>query len=258
MCHVGYGATSGLGETVFDSSLVRANNHNSFNLDFGLNFGMDKNFSGHFLQILTLEDSDAGEQDDLQVQTWGTPWEPDEFVAMAVRAGHPSTMQSFLPPLLARCIDRIAQMAVHARVMHRASAVKHWLRRSLELRQDEKTLVAGLQPTVAEVLQGKKLLLWKEMLQSINYSDTRVCQEFFNGTHLTGQTERTGLWPSKITPATMTESDLLEQAKLQRSSLTYEQVVFFDEDIPKQSGHRHLKRWPRVKRRALQLGLNTS
>ena len=45
-------------------------------------------------------------------------------------------------------------------------------------------------------------------------------------------------------------NDLFEQGKLQRSSLTYEQVVFFDEDIAMAvCGHRHLQRWPRVKLR---------
>ena len=128
------------------------------------NFGMEKNFSGDFLQILTLKCPDVGQQDDLQVQTWGTPWGPEEFVEMTVRAGHPSTMQSFLPPLLTHCIDRVTQTAVHARVKHRANALKHWMRRSLELREDEKKFVAGLHPSVTEVLKGKRLLLWKEML----------------------------------------------------------------------------------------------
>ena len=179
---------------------------------------------------MTLSGPNAECQDDLQVQTWGTPWEPEEFVKMAVEAGHPSTMRSFLPPILAECIDRVVRTPVHERVRYRATALKRWMRRSLELRKDEQDFAAKLHPSVGEVLKGKKLL-WKEMLESINYSDVGVCEEFFNGTNLTGQTDRTGLWPSKVTPATMTEADLMEQARLQRASLTYEQVVFFDDQI---------------------------
>ena len=119
-----------------------------------------------------------------------------EFIAMAVEAGHPSTIQLFLPPLLAGCIYKSAQMSVHDRVMHRANSLKHWMKRSLELRQDEKAFAASLQPAVAEVLKGKKLLLWQEMLQSIGYKVMGVCNEFFYGTHLNGQTQQTGLWPS--------------------------------------------------------------
>ena len=63
------------------------------------------------------------------------------------------------------------------------------------------------------MLKGKRLLLWKEMLQSIGYSDMGVCDEFFSRTHLNGQTDWTGLWPSKVTPATLTEPDLHAQAR---------------------------------------------
>ena len=85
-------------------------------------------------------------------------------------------------------------MSVSERVLYRANALKHWLRRSLQLRDDEeRTFASGLERGVAEVLKGKRLLLWREMLQSIGHSDMRVCEEFFAGTCLTGQTDRTGL-----------------------------------------------------------------
>jgi hypothetical protein len=69
------------------------------------------------------------------------------------------------------------------------------------------------------------------MLQSINYVDMGVVDEFCEGSRLTGQMERTGLWPSKVTPATVTEQELHVQAKMQRAALTYGQVVFFDDEI---------------------------
>ena len=73
--------------------------------------------------------------------------------------------------------------------------------------------------------------MWKEMLQSINYSDMGVVDEFRAGSKLTGQTDLTNLWPSKITPATMTERELHAQARLQRDGLSFGQVVFFDSEI---------------------------
>ena len=69
------------------------------------------------------------------------------------------------------------------------------------------------------------------MLQSINYNDMGVVDEFCAGSKLTGQTDLTNLWPSKVTPATMTEGELRSQAKLQRDGLSYGQVVFFDSEI---------------------------
>jgi hypothetical protein len=65
---------------------------------------------------------------------------------------------------------------------HRAQALKYWLRKSLQLRSQESELAATLEPGVAEVLQGKRILVWKEMLQSINYSDMGVVDEFCDWT----------------------------------------------------------------------------
>ena len=78
--------------------------------------------------------------------------------------------------------------------------MKFWMRRMLELRADEKALHASLHSEMQIVLGKKRILVWKEMLQSIGYGDMGVVEEFCNGTLLTGATEETGLWPKKFTP----------------------------------------------------------
>ena len=104
-------------------------------------------------------------------------------------------------------------MACCDRIKHRADALKLWLRRSLQLKGDEAKLKSQLAPGVADVLRDKRLLLWKEMLTSINYSDMGVFGEFCAGSELIDQTPVTGLWPSKVTPATFTQQDLYNQAR---------------------------------------------
>ena len=188
-------------------------------------------FTGEFLQTLTLKAEDSSVAEDWQLQVWGTPWTPDEFVDMAVVAGHPAKLHSSLPPMLMDCIGKSLMKSCSQRMAHRAQALKYWLRRSLQLKRQEEELAQTLEPGVAEVLQGKRILVWKEMLQSINYSDMGVVDEFRAGSKLTGQTDLTNLWPSKITPATMTERELHAQARLQRDGLSFGQVVFFDSEI---------------------------
>ena len=183
------------------------------------------------MQTLTLRADDSNVTEDWQLQVWGTPWTPDEFVDRAVAAGHPAKLHSFLPPMLKDCIEKSLMESCSQRMAHRAQALKHWLRRSIQLKHQEEELVRTLEPGVAEVLQGKQILVWKEMLQSINYSDMGVVDEFCAGSKLTGQTDLTNLWPSKITPATMTEGELHAQAKLQRDGISFGQVVFFDSEI---------------------------
>ena len=188
-------------------------------------------FTGEFLQTLTLKAEDSSVTEDWQLQVWGTPWTPDEFVDRAVVAGHPAKLHSFLPPMLRDCIEKSLMKSCSQRMAHRAQALKHWLRRSIQRKHQEEELVRTLEPGVAEVLQGKRILVWKEMLQSINYSDMGVVDEFCAGSKLTGQTDLTNLWPSKITPATMTEGELHAQARLQRDGISFGQVVFFDSEI---------------------------
>jgi len=92
-------------------------------------------FSGEFLQTLNLKAEDTNTNEDWQLQVWGTPWTPDEFVDMSVKAGHPAKLQSFLPPILLDCIGKSLKQSCSQRMTHRAQALKYWLRRSLHLRR---------------------------------------------------------------------------------------------------------------------------
>ena len=86
---------------------------------------------------------------------------------------------------------------------------------------------------MAGVLRGKRILLWKQMLESIEYEDMEVVNEFASGTRLVGEAPTTGLWPKKFKPASLTESDLSTISILQRSVLTYRSFEFMDEDTLK-------------------------
>ena len=157
--------------------------------------------------------------------------DPEEFLERAVAAGHPASFGSYLPETLRRCISRSLGMTASERVAARASALKFWLRTSPELRTVETEIHAKLDSGVEEVVRGKRIALWKEMLESIGYSDLGVVDEFCSGATLTGPTCPTGLWPKQFTPATLTEEELQQQATVQRRHLTYSQVVFFGEEI---------------------------
>ena len=97
-------------------------------------------FTGEFLQTLTLKAEDSSVAEDWQLQVWGTPWTPDEFVDMAVVAGHPAKLHSSLPPMLMDCIGKSLMKSCSQRMAHRAQALKYWLRRSLQLKRQEEEL----------------------------------------------------------------------------------------------------------------------
>ena len=100
--------------------------------------------------------------------------------------GHPASFGSYLPETFRRFLSRSLGMTASERVAARASALKFWLRRSLELRTVETEIHAKLDSGVGEVVRGKRIALWKKMLESIGYSDLEgVVDEFCNGATLT-------------------------------------------------------------------------
>ena len=179
--------------------------------------------------ILNVDVGSRKDDDRLQIQTWGLPWTPEEFTEMATRSGHPAMLKACLPDALADCISQCMRLGCAERMKVRAQTLKFWLRRSLQLKADEEKLHRSLDSTVAEVLRGKRITLLKGMLQAIQYSDIGVVDEFCSGSSLSGQAATTRIWPSKFTPATMTEEELRRHAALQRPSLSYASVVFFDQ-----------------------------
>ena len=142
------------------------------------------------------------------VQTWGSPWSPLEFVKQAVKAGHPSQLDACLPMRLKLLSQKFRVVPLLERCRHRIHKTKFWMDRMAVLKSQEKILKASMRKDVRLVLADKNILLWKEMLQSINYEDTGVAEEFTSGTALVGSAPITGLWPAKFTPATLSISEL--------------------------------------------------
>ena len=74
-----------------DCNIGNSDNHATMIFDkFGNNATMA--FSGEFLPTLHLRAEDTDTKEDWQLQVWGTPWTPDEFVDMSVKAGHPAKL----------------------------------------------------------------------------------------------------------------------------------------------------------------------
>ena len=84
------------------------------------------------------------------------------------------------------------------------------------LKSEEQLLKASVHEDVKLVLADKNILLWKEMLQAINYEGMGVVDEFMGGTSLVGSAPTSGLWPAKFTPATMSVMKLRDTAKRER------------------------------------------
>ena len=118
-------------------------------------------------------------EEHLVVQSWGAPWTEAEFVAEAVKAGHPQSFKSALPSALRDAIDRFGKTSVASR----SSLVS-------------KPFGDGCQGPMT--------------CQRRRRTFTPACA--------LGEAPVTGLWPAKMTPASATSADLKASAARERST----------------------------------------
>ncbi|CAL1164077.1 unnamed protein product [Cladocopium goreaui] len=125
-----------------------------------------------------------------EILSIGIPREPEDFVARAVAAGHPrnlfaedwSARDPFvlenLSPNLGKLLDR------------RNAFFRKWLKRASELASKEKDLTDALDPEVARVLKGKRLLVLEEILNDIGFPDRHLVKDICAGFRITGLPEK--------------------------------------------------------------------
>ena len=122
--------------------------------------------------------------------------------------------------------DRLRQclfdMLIHGPawvVRRRANLLKKWTVWASELEFDEKELRDSLDPEVAKVLQGKRLLLLERIAQSIGWTDTSVFTELRRGFDLIGHHKHSGVFAYEPRPPVVTEADFLDAAQFLRPAL---------------------------------------
>ena len=68
-------------------------------------------------------------------------------------------------------------------------------------------------------MKGKRLALFKEMLEFYKYPDPGVLEELTDGVSLVGEVPKTGMLPFKFTPALLTIDALRKQAEFRRAQI---------------------------------------
>ena len=128
----------------------------------------------------------------------GVPKEPKDFLVDAVKVGHPRDMIARAGELETNFLNGFVEKPLLTRFDKRALAFKRWLKRSLELKEDEERLHASFPPHLKSLLSGKRLLLWKEILHELNYSDCSVVDDICKGFPLTGWAKKTDVFESCV------------------------------------------------------------
>eukprot|EP00435_Cladocopium_sp_Y103_P002961 s2428_g1.t1 len=85
--------------------------------------------------------------------------------------------------------------------------------------QQEKELHASWPPCLQKALQGKRLLVWKKLLEKFDYDDMGVFDFMVSGVDLVGKHDTPVCYPEKIRPATLTQGDLEATAIWRRRAI---------------------------------------
>ncbi|CAE7032271.1 NaCP60E [Symbiodinium sp. CCMP2592] len=128
----------------------------------------------------------------VELVTIGIPCEPSEFIRRALITGHPRSFDFHLEPEIDEAIHAnfVGDPGDLARA--RIDFVKKWSARAKELQPEEDKLHSDMPGYLAQVLHGKRLLLFKEMMQAAGCSDEHLFRDVVAGFRISGWMPATG------------------------------------------------------------------
>ena len=143
----------------------------------------------------------------------------DQFVNDAICAGHPVGRDAVLPGALKQAVDFVSNHAPHEVASFRHDALKYWLSRAKELQSKEVAFHETLHSSLQGILAPKRLLLWKEMMETFQYPDQEVFSEMTDGVGLVGPAPYVPFFEPNFKPARMTPAELAASAPSSRAAM---------------------------------------
>ena len=117
---------------------------------------------------------------------FGIPSSPEDFIARALKAGHPRSLHAYTSPLVVGTVNANFIDEPFGVARTRTDFCNKWTKRAQELQAAEETANESRPMHVREILPGKRLLFWKEILVSLGYPGAKVIDEASSGFHLHG------------------------------------------------------------------------
>ena len=127
--------------------------------------------------------TDAGE---VMVSQFGMPRDPLDFAERAIKCGHPRGMAIHLPELVKDVIKQNIDMPPAELALHRCKELTKWTVRAQQLQKQEEEFKSGLPQHMQSLMKTKRLLLFREMLVSVDYPDKQLIADLSEGFSITG------------------------------------------------------------------------
>ena len=160
--------------------------------------------------LLHMSEDKMEDPNQISEQAWGIPFSPGEFMSEAVKRGHPKSFSRLVPKILMEAVSKnFGQDSEQAKLASdRSKWFARWMRRALELAEAEGELKKGLSDHVRRILAPKRTILWREILEELQYPDMGVVDELLGGTSLVGKVQDCGIFEKKFKHADMTVEQL--------------------------------------------------
>ena len=144
---------------------------------------------------------------------------PEEFVSKALVAVHPFDKMDVLPDALKRKLHEVLVRGPAWVQQSRAKTLDKWLRWARQSQAQEEEVHSSLDPAVARVLSGKRLLLLERIAGSLGWQDEGVFAEIRRGFRLVGVQPHTRVFARDIRPPMITEQELVQSFVFMRPAL---------------------------------------
>ena len=152
---------------------------------------------------------------------FGVRWTPEQFLKQAVHVGHPFSNFSGLPTeVSAACFD-VASLSRVDIVNNRCSKLGEWVKLAKTLQPEELRQKELMPAERRRILEGKKLLLMRHIIDAEGYDDKTLVDDVANGFSLVGEVPKSNVLPRKLLPAVISEQELHANSHKANLALRY-------------------------------------
>eukprot|EP00435_Cladocopium_sp_Y103_P017297 s391_g4.t1 len=152
-------------------------------------------------------------------RTIGIHRSPDEFVAEACEAKHPSTTCDMLPRPMQEAIEFCASHSPEAVARDRSDFLRRAVAKAKEFEDEERKLKQGMSERRRSVLAPKRMKLFQWMMEISDFGDKGLFEDVCRGFDLTGTLPESNTFTKKMRPASLPTEALRNVADRARQAL---------------------------------------
>ena len=142
----------------------------------------------------------------------GIPRSPGEFLDEVCKLTHPIAMTMNVSELITRNMDAYDDPSGLAFRKVQCEAAAKLVRNCSELANDEAAKKSDMEDHVRSVLSNKRVVLFKQLMDEIQYPDAKLADELAQGFPLCGWLPASGVFPVRVRPPEIHEDFLWKLA----------------------------------------------